>query len=81
MKTFPFSKDPNKNAHYIPFPSSKSSPGAVKVILTPDEGSMLLTAAALKSSIRPGGILFLLLPFLTLRSNKKKFQKSFPCKK
>ena len=67
----PFNKDPCKNAHYIPFPSSKSSPGAVKVIVTPDEGSMLSTATAFKSSIRPGGILILLLPFLTLRNNKK----------
>ena len=48
-----------------PLPSSKSSPGAVKVILTPEEGCMLSTALAVKSTILPGGILVFPLSFIT----------------
>ena len=50
---------------FEPFPSSKSSPGAVKVIRTPKEGFMLSTALAVKSTILPGGILVFPLSFIT----------------
>ena len=50
---------------FEPFPWSKSSPGAVKVIRTPKEGFMLSTALAVKSTILPGGILVFPLSFIT----------------